>query len=557
VRRTSRLPLGIALVAIAGLVVVPMVRLCQIVFDDRGAVNRVLHAPGLSTALQHTIVLACVVPAIAVPLGAAAAVYLRRPDVPFRTALRLGMLLPLVVPQFVLGYSWTQAYGRAGFTDTLLGFRWNGLTGPFGVAVVMIVDAVPLAYLLTTVGLATRAQPDLDRAARVCGATRWTTLRTITIPLLRPVLAAAFVLTFVATLENFAVPQVLGTPVGYSTLTTRIYADLSLGSDPASFVDAVTLALGLVVIAAVILLPADVLLGPRLRTIRAAQPAGSIAASRPTWSAGRPAAALAGYLLLVVIVPMVALILAAVTRAIGVPPTPSNWTLGNFRTALDGPTVTTIGHSLELAATAACVLTVLGALLCAFERRQAGRALGTVAIATFAIPGSTLAVGLLIAYGRWLDSGLVLILLAYLAKFWAIAHRTLSGALDRLPPAELQAARCSGARPLTAMRTIWVPALAPALVGAWLIVFVAALHEVTMSSLLYGPTSQTLAVAVVNSQELGSIGSTAALSIVLTGLLLVAALPALLGLRIAAARRSTRATRRPATPRTLAALSVH
>ena len=74
--------------------------------------------------------------------------YLRRPDVPFRSALRIAVVLPLIVPQFVLGYSWTQAYGRAGFTDTLIGVRWNGLTGPFGVAVVMIVDAVPLAYLL-------------------------------------------------------------------------------------------------------------------------------------------------------------------------------------------------------------------------------------------------------------------------------------------------------------------------------------------------------------------------------------------------------------------------
>ena len=133
-----------------------------------------------------------------------------------------------------------------------------------------------------------------------------------------------------------------------------------------------------------------------------------------------------------------------------------------------------------------------------------------------------------------------MILLAYLAKFWALAHRTLSGAVDRMPPAEWQAARCSGARPLVAVRTIWVPALAPALVGAWVIVFVAALHEVTMSSLLYRPATQTLAVAVLNSQELGDIGSTAALSVVLTGLLLLAALPAWLALRL---------MRRPDAPR--------
>jgi iron(III) transport system permease protein len=552
----NRVATGAALVAIAGLVVVPMARLCQVVVDDRGAVDRVLRAPGLSSALQHTVVLACVVPAVSVPLGAAMAIYLRRPDVPFRTALRIGVLLPLIVPQFVLGYSWTQAYGRAGFTDTLVGVRWNGLLGPAGVTAVMIVDAVPLAYLLTTVGVVTRAQPDLDRAARVCGANGWTTLRTVKLPLLRPVLAAGVVLTFVATLENFAVPQVLGVPAGYSTLTTRIYADLSLGSDPASFVDAVTLALGLVLIAAVVLLPADVLLGPQLRTVRTALPTGAGSAIPATRRARGPAAVLTGYLLLVVGVPTAALVLAAVTRAVGVPPTPSNWTLGNFRAALDGPTMAALGHSLELAALAACFLTVLGALLCAVERTHAGRAFGTAAIATFAIPGSTLAVGLLIAYGRWFDGGLALILVAYLAKFWALAHRMLSGAIDRLPPAELQAARCSGARPITVIRTIWLPALAPALIGAWVIVFVAALHEVTMSSLLYGPTSQTFAVAVLNSQELGDIGSTAALSVVLTGLLLVAAFPALIGLRVAALRRDARATRRPVEAQAMVALSV-
>jgi iron(III) transport system permease protein len=70
-------------------------------------------------------------------------------------------------------------------------------------------------------------------------------------------------------------------------------------------------------------------------------------------------------------------------------------------------------------------------------------------------------------------------------------------------------------------------------------VFISAMHEVTMSSLLYGPGSETLAVALLNSQELGDVGSTAALAVVLTGLVLVAAMPAYVGLRLHAARRTT------------------
>ena len=163
-------------------------------------------------------------------------------------------------------------------------------------------------------------------------------------------------------------------------------------------------------------------------------------------------------------------------------------------------------------------------------------------ILTFAIPGSTLAVGLLIAYGRWLSGSLLLILLAYLAKLWALAHRTVSGAVDRVPPAEAQAARCSGAGPGAVLRTVWLPALAPALVAAWLVTFVTALHEVTMSSLLYSTGNETLAVAVLNSQQLGEVGTTAALSVVLTLLLVVGAVPAWALLR-ALARGRVRAPR--------------
>jgi iron(III) transport system permease protein len=107
----------------------------------------------------------------------------------------------------------------------------------------------------------------------------------------------------------------------------------------------------------------------------------------------------------------------------------------------------------------------------------------------------------------------------------------------------------SGAGPAAAVATIWLPSLAPALLAAWVLVFVSALHEVTMSSLLYSFGNQTLAVAVLNRQELGEVGSTAALSVVLTVLLLVVAMPGWLAVRHMTGRRSGRATRRVAPAR--------
>ena len=305
-------------------------------------------------------------------------------------------------------------------------------------------------------------------------------------------------------------------------MTTRIYANLVRSSDPAAFVEAIMLALLLVLAAFVVVAPADQLLGRRLRVTRTAT---TDPASSGTGGAGGGGAALAvaAYLVLAVGLPLSALAATALTRAVGLPPVPANWTLRNFESVLTGRNAEALGRSLVLALLAASILVVLGGCVAALERGRFGRATGSLVMLTFVLPGSTLAVGLLLAYGRWLGGTLLLILLAYLAKLWALAHRPISGALDRLPPDELSAARVSGASLPVAVRTVVLRPLAPALLVAWLVCFLTALHEVTMSVLLYGPGSETLAVVVLNSGELGQVGQTAALSVLLTALLLVPA----------------------------------
>jgi iron(III) transport system permease protein len=534
---------GIVVALVAALVALPLLRLGQVVWAESGGdPARVLRAEGLGTAARSTVVLAAAVTLTAVPLGVAMALVLRHPDLPGRTCWRLAVLAPVVIPDFVLGYSWTQAYARAGFTDTTVGLHWAGLLGPVGVWLVLVVNAAPLVYLIASVGLAARAEPDAERAARVSGAGGPTVLATITLRLLLPAVAAASVLVFVLTLGTFAIPQVLGAPAGFDTMTTRIYADLSVGGDPSSFLEAVALALLLVLVTACCVAPADAFLGPRLRTVRPAdaQPAQSLP-GRPAVRRAQ-AAALAGYLFATTALPLTALGLASITRAVGVPPTPANWALDHFRQVLTPRTLEALGRSVGLALAAASLLVVLGGLVALGERRRSGRAMATAITLTLVLPGSALAVALLISYGRWLSGSLTLILLAYLAKLWAFAHRPIAGALDRLPADELRAARVSGAGMLTAARTVALRPLAPALLAAWLICFLTALHEVTMSSLLYGPGSETLAVIVLNSQELGRIGPTAALSVLLS---LMVGVPALV-LWTAVRRRPGRRTARPA-----------
>src|SRR3954452_8514556 len=172
------------LVVVAGLVVIPLLRLVGVAWSaGLGGLAEVIASPSFGTAVRNTVLLAAAVTLAAVPLGVALALVLRRPDLPGRRAWQVAVLLPVLVPDFVLGYSWTQAYGRGGFTDALLGWNWAWVPGAVQVWLVLVVNAVPVGYLVVAAGLATRAEPLLERAARVSGATRGAALVTITLPL--------------------------------------------------------------------------------------------------------------------------------------------------------------------------------------------------------------------------------------------------------------------------------------------------------------------------------------------------------------------------------------
>jgi iron(III) transport system permease protein len=153
--------------------------------------------------------------------------------------------------------------------------------------------------------------------------------------------------------------------------------------------------------------------------------------------------------------------------------------------------------------------------------------MGGLAGLSFALPGSTLAVAMLLAYGAALRDTLLIIVVAYLAKFWALGYRPIAAGLDGIAPDVYRAARASGAGAMTTTRTIVLPLLRPMILAGGLVVFIFGLHEVTMSSLLHGPGSTTLAVLVLNLQELGDAGPTAALAVLLTLVVAVASLPLL------------------------------
>jgi iron(III) transport system permease protein len=231
-------------------------------------------------------------------------------------------------------------------------------------------------------------------------------------------------------------------------------------------------------------------------------------------------------------VPLAALILTALTKAVGLAATPPNLTLRNLGEVLTGRTLAAAGRSVLLAAVAATIVTVLSLAVVSLSGR-AVRSASTAVMLGFAVPGSTVAVAMILGYGRALRDTLALILLAYVAKLWAVGHRSLAGLSASIGPDFAHAARVSGANARQALGGIVLPAIKSALGAGWAMVFIISFHELTMSALLYGPGTETLAVSVLNVQQLGDVTASAALAVVLT-------LPVIVGAIVVTVARAKR-----------------
>jgi iron(III) transport system permease protein len=489
-----------------------------------GGLGDALGTRGVRTAGFNSLWSSAAAATLAAALGTAVALLTERYRVRGASALRVAMVGTLIVPPFVSAVSWQATYSPFGLLDDLTGLSAGWIEGRVGVVVVVAVNIAPLAFLLVAAALRGSRLGDLERVARASGAGDAATLRSITLPLIRPALVAAWLVGFAAALANFGAPTVLGTSAGFDTLTTRVYRAVAFSAREAAFQEAVAMALLLALMALVVIALTDSRFVSGRTTGLADRTTGRIASVTPA-PPGAVAAAW-GYLTLSLVLPLGGLVLRALTRAVGVSASPGNWTLANFRAVWDARTWEALGRSAALAAAAAALaLAVAGVLV--FVQRSGSRRWGPAAAVMFAVPGTSIALAVSLGYGRWIANTAAIILVAYVAKLLVLAHRPLAGSVVSIHPDLLRAGRAAGAGPGALVRWIVAPMLRSAIVAGTVLVFVFAVHELTMSSLLRGPGNETLAVVVLDYQQIGDPTVTAALAVVLAIVVAVVALPLL------------------------------
>lgn len=471
---------------------------------------------------------------LAVVIGLAFSWIVVRTNTPFKGFIAGASMIPLFVPPLVAGVAWSiLGSPKTGLLNTAL--KWMGIDFRFdfysmsGLILVFGFYYAPYVYMFTASALR-NMDPSLEEASEVSGASAFTTLFTVTFPLIAPAILAGSLLSFVVMLGIYGIPAALGAPANISVLTTYIFK-LTAWSPPLYNTAAAVAILLMMVTAVFVWAQQRVLSGRSFATV-----AGK--AFRPRslnlgpWRWFTFSLALA-YLFIVVVLPTIALVIAAFRRFLFFKDFDAvfdmkaySWV--HFNSIFDNPlTMTSIWNTMKVGVITAVVGGILAfAIGYTINRTQVpGRKiidlLSTIPVA---IPGLVVGVAYLWAW-IGLPGGLYgtiwILALAFVARFIPDTVKALSTSFMQIHRELEEAAWICGRGLLSTIGTIMVPLARPGIVASMTLLFVLSVRELGSSLFLYTSDTTVMAVLLLDYYEGGNVGKTAAFSLVQTVILAV------------------------------------
>jgi iron(III) transport system permease protein len=404
--------------------------------------------------------------ALATVVGTVLGVALARIPMPFKSALRVALIAPAVLPPYIIALAWTYAAGSLAFTLT-------------GAIIVLTAAYFPLAMLATEVGLR-RIDPRLEEAALLV-TTPVRVLWWISTPLVLPNVIASALIVFVLAISEFSVPGLLRVRV----FTTEVFTAFASLYD---FGKATVLALPLLVVSSVVAGIAATVLRNQIVTTRRPLSRGATEWFNEWRFAGLTTVGCG--ILATFVVPLAALsgdVLrsGSVTDVVG-----SSWSA--------------VVNSVSLAFVGATAVAMLAAVLGYARARAAGgtgAALDVLWIVLFTVPSTVVGIGLIGVWNREAVWGAAygtpaMLVLVYLARFVPLAAVAVGASIRSVPASHEEAAAVAGAGWLRTLTRVVLPQVRLGLLAVWVIAFILAFGEVGASILVAPPGESTLPIRV-------------------------------------------------------------
>lgn len=468
-------------------------------------------------------------------LGLSFALIFTRTDFRPKKLLRVLTVLPIITPPFVIGLALILLFGRTGtvteFFADLLGWeatRW--LYGFWGIYFAQLLSFTPIAFLVL-IGVVQGVSPSMEEASQTLDADRWQTFRHVSLPLMRPGLANAFLLGFIESLADFGNPLVLGS--GYNVLSTDIYfAIVGAVADPAK---AAILAIALLTLTLSAFIAQRTWLGKKsYATITGKADSGQNASLNPALKWVCYGTALPWAALTLVVYSMIvfgsfvklwgynhSFTWDHYIRAFGI-----DFTTGR----LSGVAWDSYFTTLTISSVAAPLTALVGLSTAYLLVRQkfAGKdAFEFSTMLSFAIPGTVIGVSYIMAFNFppiELTGTSIILIIVFVFRNMPVGVRGGIAAMSQLDKSLDEASVTLGANSFTTVRRVILPLMGPAILAALTYSFVRAITSVSAVIFLVSAKHNMATSFIVGRVENGEFGLAIAYSAVLIVTMLAAIL---------------------------------
>ncbi len=483
----------------------------------------------------NTLLLALLCATGCTALGLAFALIVTRTGFRYKKLLRIITILPIITPPFVIGLGLILIFGRAGIVNQFLEWAFGIMPGRWiyglqGVLVAQVFAFTPIAFLVL-IGVVEGVSPSMEEAAQTLRADRWRVFTDISLPLMRPGLANAFLVTFIESIADFGNPILLGGNFG--VLSTEIFfsvvgAQLDQGR-------AATLGILLLLFALGAFFAQRRVLGRKVYTSVAGKGDSGLPTALPDGARRLCFSVAMPWAVLTLVIYAMALLggfvetwgrdytltLRHYAKAFAV-----EWTPHGVLWA--GAAWNSFWTTIKLSAIAAPVTAALGILSAYLLTRQ--RFVGQHAfefgtMLSFAIPGTVIGVSYILAFNvppiEITGTAMVLIV-CFVFRNMPVGVRAGMAAMTQIDRSLDEASTTLGARGYTTLKRVILPLLKPAIVGALVYSFVRAVTTVSAVIFLVSAEYEMATTYIINRVINGDYGVAIAYCSVLIVLMLAA-----------------------------------
>ncbi|HVB70083.1 MAG TPA: iron ABC transporter permease [Acidimicrobiales bacterium] len=450
---------------------------------------------------------------LAVSLATTLAWLIHRTNILGRRVWAVGMWVLLLVPSWMMTLGWTdllQPFGAANAVGLNTRWLYGEFFGPMGIVIVLTTVALPFAYFIISAGLQGLG-PEYEDAARIHGATRWLTLRTV-LPMIAPALLSALAISFAETMSDFGVAFTLGYHSHFPLATYTLFA--AIDNYPANFSIAAVIATVLILST----VPPIALQSRVMRSRTYAQLSGRTQAPRRREFRPRirilATAAVAAVFFVALGVPVLGAVVGSFVRNLGTySPTGVHFTWlyysQIFHPSISGksigaPLLLSNQLGLVVATGTGVLAVVLARRLVATRGGWSQRVTDVFLLGSVAVPGVVLGVGYIFFYNLSfitrdvinIYKTLPLLMLALVASALPGQTRFMAGPVSQIQPSLNEAARVHGAGRFAAWRAASLPLMSRILLWGWLLTFTKTISELAIAQILYPPSQEPASVTI-------------------------------------------------------------